>query len=273
MAQITTSKNLTEKNDDNKWLEEFLNSSENDLITLTKNNSRGNSKEYNVIQVENIIDIKKRANFVFQNRRYREALEIIEDAIKLLPGDMDLNFFQAQCLYHMGETDRVQIILKNLLESDDEYKMIQLPRMYAYLLLKSRKFRDAQEFLEASIPMYSHDIQMRNMLGFSLEQQDKLKEAESVFREILIQDTENANANNSLSYIYFRTKNNLSYALTLVEKAIFYEPENPAFLDTLAMIKHALGSTDEARQHLQKALTIAPNNTVLLDHLGKILEA
>lgn len=272
MAQITTTKAKKTSKDDNEWLEQFLNTSENDLITMTKKNSRGSSAEYNVIQIENIIDIKKRANFVFQNHRYKEALEIIEDAIKLLPGDIDLNFFQAQCLFHLGEVDRVEVILKNLLQSDEKRKIIQLPRLYAYSLLKSKKFAKAQDFLELNIPPYKHDIQMRNMLGFALEQQNKLTDAENIFSDILTQEPENANANNSLAYIYYKYNQNLPYALSLVEKAVFYEPENPAFLDTLAMIKFAMGNAEEAREALQKALTIAPSNAVLLEHLGKVLE-
>jgi tetratricopeptide (TPR) repeat protein len=277
MAQITTTKQnpakQTDNKDDNEWLEQFLNTSENDLITMTKKNGRANSGEYNVVQIENIIDIKKRANFVFQNHRYKEALEIMEDAIKLLPGDIDLNFFQAQCLFHLGEIDRVEIILKNLLQSDDKRKIIQIPRMFAYSLLKNKKFAQAQEFLEQVVPAYNFDIQMRNMLGFALEQQNKLAEAETVFSGILTQEPENANANNSLAYIYFKHNKNLPFAQTLVEKALFYEPQNPAFLDTHAMINHAMGKNEEAREALQKALAIAPTNSVLLEHLGKILEA
>ncbi|MDH4262687.1 MAG: tetratricopeptide repeat protein [Spirochaetia bacterium] len=276
MAQTTTTRTqtkLNENKDDNEWLEQFLNTSEDDLIAMTKNKGRGSENEYNVIQIENIIDIKKRANFVFQNRRYKEAYDIIEDAIKLLPGDIDLNFFQAQCLFHLGEIDRVEIILKNLLQSDDKHKMVQIPRMFAYSLLKKKKFAKAQEFLEKSIPEYNFDVQMRNMLGFALEQQNKLAEAENVFSDILTQEPENANANNSLAYIYFKYNKNLPFAQTLAEKAIFYEPQNPAFLDTIAMIYHAMGNSEEARVALQKALTIAPSNPVLLEHLAKILEA
>jgi|GEM_PF-1783193 len=283
MAQITTTRRTTqnpnpvqnkdENKDDNQWLEEFLNTSESDLISMTKKPGQANQKEYNVVQIENIMEMRKKANFVFQNQRYKEALAIIEDAIKLLPGDIDLNFFQAQCLFHLGDTHRVEVILKNLLQSDEKHKIVQIPRMYAYSLLKSKKFAQAREFLETIIPVYNYDIQMRNMLGFALEQQNKIAEAESVFGDILTQDAENANANNSLAYIYYKLNKNLPFALTLAQKALFYEPQNPSFLDTFAMIQYAMGNHEEAREALQKALSISPTNAILLEHLGKVLEA
>ncbi|MDH4200317.1 MAG: hypothetical protein OEV66_08070 [Spirochaetia bacterium] len=273
MAQITDSKKTSSKIDDNEWLENFLNASDNDLITMAQKGQNGNQTEFSVLQVENILDMKKRANFLYQGNRHKEALTILEDAIKLLPGDIELNFFQAQCLYHLGEIDRVEIIVGNLLHSDDKQKIIQLPRMYAFSLLRKKKFSKAEKFLEKNIPLYGFDIQLRNMYGFSLEQQDKLNDAEIVFSDILTQEPENANANNSLAYIYYRYKKNYQHALTLAEKALYYEPENPAFLDTCAMIKFALGDATGARENLQTALRIAPGNTTILEHLGKVLEA
>lgn len=273
MEQITDTQKKAPQADDNKWLEDFLNTSDTDLISLAKNKGPNRQNEYSVLQVENILESKRKAGFLYQNKRYKEALSVIEEAIKLLPGDIELNYFQAQCLYHLGELDRVEIIVGNLLKSDDKHKIVQLPRLYAFALLRKKRFSKAQKFLETHIALYNHDIQMRNMYGFALEQQNKLNEAEKVFAEVLTQEPENANANNSLAYVYFRYNKNLPYALTLAEKALFYEPENPAFLDTAAMIQFASGDSDGARENLQKALELAPDNPVILEHLSKVLDA
>jgi Flp pilus assembly protein TadD len=273
MAQTTTTTQNQTKDENNEWLEQFLNTSDEDLISMTKKSASAKNTEFSVLQVSNIIESKRKAKFLFQNNRYKEALQILEDALKVLPGDIELNFFQAQCLFHLGQIDRVEILLESLLNSDDTHKIIQLPRMFAFCLLKKQNFKKAEKFLNDSIKYYQNDIQLRSMYGFSLEQQNKLSEAENVFSDILTQDPDNANANNSLAYIYFRNNLNLQYALTLAEKALSFEPQNPSFLDTAAMIKFKLGDVNGARTTLQKALNLAPSNSVILEHLGIILEA
>jgi len=222
--------------------------------------------------VGNINELKKKAIYYYNSNRFQEALKTVEDAIRILPGDLELNFFEAQCLYRINELDRAEIILKNLLNLDDKGKFLPLPRLYALVLLKANKFSRAEKNLKSLIQIYKNDIQLRNMLAFSYEKQDKLNDALNVLQDILREDKNNPNACNSLAYIYYRKESDLDKALELIKFALKKEPENPAFMDTYAMLLHKSGKENEAIEILKKALQLDPKNSGLLIHISELLQ-
>jgi tetratricopeptide (TPR) repeat protein len=68
---------------------------------------------------------------------------------------------------------------------------------------------------------------------------------------------------------------NLDQALEMIRQAVAAEPENPAYLDSLAWVLHRMGRSEEALPHMEKAAKLMeddPDSTVL-DHLGDILAA
>jgi tetratricopeptide (TPR) repeat protein len=68
---------------------------------------------------------------------------------------------------------------------------------------------------------------------------------------------------------------NLDQALGMIREAVVAEPENAAYLDSLAWVLHRLGRSEEALPHMEKAAKLLeddPDSTVL-DHLGDILAA
>lgn len=207
----------------------------------------------------------------YQKGDYLEALSELEKAIKILPGDLELLFYEAVCLFQLGNLERASSILTQLAELDEDHTLPRLPKMLGMILLRQHKFKEAREYLQSVLSDYNHDLQLRNMIGFAYEREGNLEEAAKVFEYILLEDPHNPNACNSLAYIYYRNGKNLSRALELVKKALEKENDNPAYLDTLGMILAKQGNHESARTALKKALNKDPQNKEILKHLTELL--
>jgi len=70
---------------------------------------------------------------------------------------------------------------------------------------------------------------------------------EALLLESIANDPDLVNAYNDLAWLYAEENKNLYVALKLVEKALSYAPEQPAYLDTKAAVLEKLGRDDEAR--------------------------
>jgi tetratricopeptide (TPR) repeat protein len=60
-------------------------------------------------------------------------------------------------------------------------------------------------------------------------------------------------------------------ALTLIQKAVALDPENEAYLDSLAWALFRLGRYDEAHDAMRRALARPGANAVMYVHMGDIL--
>ncbi|MES0488907.1 MAG: tetratricopeptide repeat protein [Leptospirales bacterium] len=271
--QQTTHTEIDLNKKDNEWLEEFLNTNDvTELMNSPEQSPNQGGKGSGIVQIENFNQIKKKAIRLYEGNRFKEATQAIEDAIRLLPGDLELNFFHAQCLCRLGNFDQATKILENLINIDEDKSFTHLPRLLVYLLLVREKYIEAEKWVHNLLAQYGNDMQLRSMLGFVKEKQDKLDEAQTIFTKILEEDADNANACNSLAYIYYRKKINMQLAVELTTRALNSEARNPAFLDTYGVVQHWAKNTTIAKEALQEALKIAPKNGIILAHIGEFLE-
>ncbi|MDH5717300.1 MAG: tetratricopeptide repeat protein [Spirochaetia bacterium] len=237
-----------------------------------ENQNTKTNKEFDLDQVDLIIDLKNEATSLYKRKQYIEALGRLEEAIKILPGDLELLFFEAQCLYQLGDINRAENILSQIYKLEDSHGIKHLPKMLGLCLLRLEKFKEAEKFLRDTINNVKNDIQLKGMLGYALERQNLLDEAKEVFESILKEEPDNPNACNSLAYIYYKLNRSLDKAIALVKKALSREPENPAYLDTMGMLLMKKGNTAQARKTLKKAIKIDPKNTEIMAHLGELLK-
>lgn len=231
------------------------------------------ASEFDLSQIDEVLRLKKSAAMFYAQTKYVEALADLEQAIKIVPGDLELLFFEAQCLFQLKNLDQSEIILSQLVELDEDSHLQQLPKFYAITLLRKGKFKEAESFLQDQIPTSAknYDNQLLNMLGYSLERQNKLQEAEKIFKRVIKDDPENPNACNSLAFILARMEIDLGEALILVNRALKKEARNPAYLDTLAYIYVKKGNKTAAANTYKKALAIDPGNQTIMEHLSKAL--
>ncbi len=226
--------------------------------------------ELSLTQVEELTRIKQEAKRAYRRKDFVQALARFEDAITIVPGDLEFSYYQALCLFQLHQWDRAEEMFRRIMELDELRLLPDVRKLLALTLLKRKKFSEAETILTEATRDRRNDLQLMNMLGYCLERQNKLFEAEKVLSRLLENDPENANGLNSLAYVYCRLEKNYTDALSMVKKALTKEPKNASYLDTLGMLYANRGNTAAARKTLKRALEYAPGNAEILSHLTSV---
>ena len=101
---------------------------------------------------------------------------------------------------------------------------------------------------------------------------DSKEDIVSSLEKALEINPDNPEANNFLGYYLADENLELKRAEKLIRTALKVEPDNPAYLDSLAWVFHRQGRKKEAIHNIQKAIRLqAPNSDgIILDHAGDI---
>jgi tetratricopeptide (TPR) repeat protein len=109
----------------------------------------------------------------------------------------------------------------------------------------------------------------------ALEQLDQVEESESLFRQLVETEPNDANAANYLGYMWADREMHLEEALELIARAVSLDPENSAYLDSLGWVHYRLGDLAEAERWLRRAVDLGGNfgDGTIYCHLGEVLLA
>ena len=226
--------------------------------------------ELSLQQVEELSRIKSEAKRAYRRKDFVQALARFEDAAQIVPGDLEFSYYEALCLFQLHQWEKAEELFRRIIELDELRLLPDVRKMLALTLLKRRRFADAEQILNEATRDRRGDMQLLSMLGYALEKQNKLMEAERVLARLMENDPENTNGMNSLAFVYCRLEKNYTEALALVKKALTREPKNPSYLDTLGMIYANRGNTAAARKTLKKALELAHGHPEIMAHLTRI---
>jgi Flp pilus assembly protein TadD len=94
-----------------------------------------------------------------------------------------------------------------------------------------------------------------------------------MLKKALEADPTNANALNSLGFIYAEEKMDLVKAAVLCRQAVDIAPRNAAYLDSLGWAYFRQSNFTEARSHFRRALDLAPGNKEIAAHMRLCMEA
>jgi tetratricopeptide (TPR) repeat protein len=134
-------------------------------------------------------------------------------------------------------------------------------------------FTSAEAIAKATEPARLNHI-FYFQVGSTYERSGDLEEAEKYFRECLKLAPDDAEALNYLGFMWADHGIKLGEARTLIEKAVHLEPDNAAFLDSLAWVLFKLNKSQEALPPLLKAIEHSDEpDPTLYDHLGDIYSA
>jgi tetratricopeptide (TPR) repeat protein len=89
-------------------------------------------------------------------------------------------------------------------------------------------------------------------------------------RDIIARDPLDANALNSLGYMFAERGERLDEAVSLLQRALKVEPGNPSYLDSLGWAYFQQGKVDLADRPLTEAADKLRGNSVVQDHLGDL---
>jgi tetratricopeptide (TPR) repeat protein len=115
-----------------------------------------------------------------------------------------------------------------------------------------------------------------------LQQSGRVADAKVMFEKVHIQssakleaapDDEKAGMQNDLAWLCARVGERLDEAVKLATEAVEAQPDNAAFIDTLAEACFRAGKIEEAIAYEQRALEIEPDNTFMKEQIARFRAA
>ena len=118
-----------------------------------------------------------------------------------------------------------------------------------------------------------NNMQVKFNLAAAFERLGQFDDAVKQFKSILNKEPDNPMALNYLGYMYAEKGINLRDAREMLEKALSIDSNNSAYLDSYAWVLYKMGKYDEAQVQMQKALKAGEPDPTLYDHQGDIYMA
>jgi tetratricopeptide (TPR) repeat protein len=134
------------------------------------------------------------------------------------------------------------------------------------------RHKDAIDAAEKARAKFPDDTSIAYQLGAALDRAGKREASEKTFRDLIAQDPLDAGALNYLGYMLTERgpASSLDEAVTLIQRALKVDPDNPSFLDSLGWAYVQQGKLDLADAPLTAAAGKLPTNSVIQDHLGDL---
>lgn len=210
----------------------------------------------------------------FNEGNYTQALVIFlalpesesrEDKFKIA-------YYIGLCYARLSRSEDAIGYLEQVVTSDTNIaRVYQCRLILAYVYATSGRTRLAEFELGKLKEAGYESAQVYTSMGYVFYEHGEVDKAIEAYSKALELNPKNPTAQNGLGYIYADTGKNLRQALVLCNRAHEAQPDNPAYLDSLAWVYHNLDYSKEAKQFITKAKESLPNNKIILDHYNKIL--
>ncbi len=217
-------------------------------------------------------------SLIEENRKnYQKAKEYLSK-IKSWDNDVDAVLKMSYFNVMIGNLDETIRILENARQKwPQNYEIIY----YLALGLIDKKDRSNDVYisnlLEVVVSSFPDNYEARFNLGVVCERLNDIKCFEDNFRYILSKKPDDATVLNYLGYSLIDRGLKLDEAIEMVEKAVKIEPENPAYLDSLAWGYYKKSDYQKAYEYIKKAVDIISSKNLdedplIFEHYADILE-
>lgn len=176
---------------------------------------------------------------------------------------------RAVVLAELDRLDEARLLLHRVAE--------ELPQAASRLLmievelLNSANQTDAAlELLDLAISEQPDDVDLRYARALSLERSGDIPRAEEDLRVVLDADENDARALNALGYLLVLQGERLDEARDLIDRALVIEPNDPAIIDSKGWLLFKQGDVEGSLPWLQRAYAAYPDAEVAA-HLGEVL--
>ena len=202
-------------------------------------------------------------------KRYAAALDRAVEAQTQYPQDQRFLQLQARALLYSGNSLHALTIVEELVEEN--------PNNVSSIILLADLYSEAGYvdkglvLLANAAARFPTDESILFRQGAILADADRYDDAELVFRKVLKQKPDHAEALNYLGYMFADRGQRLDEAIRLITKALDLDVHNPAYLDSLGWAYFKQGDLAEAEKYLSQAVSALPANSVIQSHFGDLL--
>lgn len=214
------------------------------------------------------------AEFFLQRNELDLALEKLEKVNELMPAEPDAWRQRLQVLFSLEEYDQVIELSESANKNAPDDAYIQFFTGASFMLKNQSK--EAAEWLEnATMAPANRNFRsvIHGTLGDVKQDLDQWDEAESNYERALRLDSNNHNVMNNYAYYLSIRGEQLEYAEELARKAISFEPENAAYLDTAGWIYFKLEEYDQALEYITRSVETGDASAEVYEHLGDVYNA
>lgn len=152
----------------------------------------------------------------------------------------------------------------------DAQQRTQLTLAEANLLREANAYQEAFEFLGQAVARAPDTPDLLYDYAMAAEKVNRMDVLESNLRRVIEMRPTHAHAYNALGYSLADRNLRLPEARELIETAHKLAPEDPFILDSLGWVLYRLGRYQEALGHLQHAYELRPDGEIAA-HLGEVL--
>ena len=138
------------------------------------------------------------------------------------------------------------------------------------ILRDQKQFDRARKLLETALADHPEDTDVAYELAMLAEKMGDIAEMERLLRQQIALKPDDAQAYNALGYALADRNLRLPEARQLIEKALTLAPGDPFIVDSLAWVAFRMGQTEEALRLLRSAYSQKPDPEIAA-HLGEVL--
>ena len=206
-----------------------------------------------------------RGNCLAKGGRAKEAIGLLTHALAQTPEDVTLYPALAQAFELSGNASEAERFLQVSL---NRRPASELYEALADLYGRRGRMQDAISLLQQGLQKRPDDELLRFSLATAYERTGDFEHSLSTMRAVLTKNPENAAAMNFIGYTLAEKGERLEEAEQLLTHALKLKPDNGSFLDSLGWIYFRRGDYSRAVATLEKAVGVAPDEVLILEHLG-----
>jgi tetratricopeptide (TPR) repeat protein len=218
----------------------------------------------------------KRANPQLLNayrvsKQFDKAISLGKDLYGKNTGDIEIGTIYARTLADAGKSREGADVLSKLLQSNPENIDIYVNLSQVYL--QDKRYADAEKILlraEGKTTDSQNNERLKIQLAAVYERQKDFDRAESLFKEILKANPQNAVALNYIGYMLADRGVRLDEAVQYVQEALAIDPQNGAYLDSLGWAFFKLNDLENAKKFLLQADELVKDDATIDEHLGDL---
>jgi tetratricopeptide (TPR) repeat protein len=203
-----------------------------------------------------------------EDKRIDEALSRYAQVVSgehYLPAQMR----RARLLFEQGKPDEARALLRSV-RTDKSEERVQMQIAEAALLREAGRVQEAFDFLELKLTENPEQHDLMYETALLAERLNKMALMETRLRRLIELRPDNPQAYNALGYAYADRGERLPEARQLIEKALALAPDDAAILDSMGWVLFRQGDLPGALSYLERSYGQREDPEIAA-HLGEVL--
>ncbi|HUL65674.1 MAG TPA: tetratricopeptide repeat protein [Burkholderiaceae bacterium] len=210
------------------------------------------------------------ARIAEDEKKYDESLAWLE-RVSAPENEIAARTRQAIVLGRMQRVDQARKVIAETNAPNDAART-QLVMAEGQVLREARRYQESLDVLTAALTRQPNDTGLLYETAMAAEKIDQVDLMETHLRKLISLKPDDAQAYNALGYSLADRNLRLSEARDLIQQALKLSPNDAYILDSMGWVCFRLGDLGCARQNLERAYKIRPE-AELGAHLGEVLWA